>query len=265
MSSSICTDLSFTQDCIDPFDIENLNLWVKLEHLGRYLFAADFLRRYRPETVADIACGIGYGIPELAQISSTVIAVDQNPEVLETAKVNVNNSTSLKQSNVHFHQHDLESLPWPPSLSSSNVDAIVCFETLEHLLEPDLVLNQFGKVLKERGFLICSVPNVLHDPPDKSGLPVNPYHKQFFNFSSFRRLLQRQGFHVIYRVGQASSNMLFKRESQFLKRGVIQQRLGDFSTVHTPDLIRHLTYLLAYPTVEDIDGSYSFIVLAQKF
>lgn len=264
MSNNVCTDLSFTQDCIDPFDPENPNLWVKLEHLGRYLFAADYLRRYRPQILADIACGVGYGLPELTQIGDTVIAVDQDSALLETAYQNWHKDARLGHGEMRCQQHNLESLPWPSVLGHSTLDAIVSFETLEHLLEPERTLAQFALALKDKGFLICSVPNSLYDPADASGLPVNPYHKHFFSFSTFRRLLEQQGFQVVYRLGQASSNLLFKRESQLLKRRSIHHRLGDFAAMHTLDILRHLTYLLAYPTVEDVDGSYSLIVVAQK-
>lgn len=80
----------------------------------------------------------------------------------------------------------------------------------------------------------------------------------------FGNYLERHGFQILYRLGQTSANVIFRRESQLLKHKHITQRLGDFSGIHTPDLVRHLTYLLAYPTVEDVDGSYSLIVVAQK-
>ncbi len=264
MSKNTLNDLNFTQDCIDPFDAENSNIWVKLEHLGRYLFAADFLRRYRPQRVADIACGMGYGVAELAQIADTAIAIDQSPTILKKAQENVENNPNSQSGHVSFYEQDLESLPWPRAISHPSLEAIISFETLEHLIEPELVLNQFAQTLQDKGFLICSVPNTLYDPADAVGLPVNPYHKQFFSFSTFRKLLEKQGFQVLYRAGQTTANVLFKRESQLLKHKMIKERLGDFSEIHTPDLVRHLTYLLAYPTVEDVDGSYSLIVVAQK-
>ncbi len=48
-------------DQIDPFDPGDSNLWRKAEYLGRYLFAADFLRSHKSDLVADISCGMGYG------------------------------------------------------------------------------------------------------------------------------------------------------------------------------------------------------------
>lgn len=252
------TDLSFEQDCIDPFDQKNENLWVKLEHLGRYLFVADYLRQFKPDCVADIACGIGYGLPELERVASGVIGIDCNPEILECAAQQCNGSQT------QLLKHDLDASEELSELRPSSLDAIASFETLEHLVDPARALSKFAHLLKQGGFLICSVPNVLYEPRDEAGLPTNPYHKQLFSYKSLCDLLEKNGLRVNYRVGQAWSNILYKRESQLLKHRTIQQRIGDYSSLHSPEIVRHLSYLLAYPTVEDIDGSYSLIIVGQK-
>ncbi|MFP4120682.1 class I SAM-dependent methyltransferase [Coleofasciculus sp.] len=254
----ISTDLNFGQDYIDPFDLENENLWVKLEHLGRYLFVADYLRPFKPNCVADIACGVGYGLPELEQIASRVIGIDFNAEILECAAQQCNSSQT------QLLKHDLDASDGFSGLRPSSLDAIASFETLEHLVDPARALSKFAHLLKQGGFLICSVPNVLYEPRDQAGLPTNPYHKQLFSYKSLCNLLEKNKFRVNYRVGQAWSNILFKRESQLLKHRAIRQRIGDYSSLHSPEIVRHLSYLLAYPTVEDIDGSYSLIIVGQK-
>ncbi len=259
MLEKIRTDLNFTQDCINPFAEENKNLWVKLEHLGRYLFAVDYLRRFNPVSVADIACGYGYGLPVLNQITELVIGVDSNTQILKQASKQFHNCDQIC-----LLEHDLEQSNSLVSSFKSTVDAIVSFETLEHLIDPAIALKQFFHLLRSGGFLICSVPNVLYEPLDAAGLPTNPYHKQLFNCESFSHLLVRNGFRINYRLGQARANILFKQESKLLKHRTIQQRIGDYYQLHDPEILRHLSYLIAYPTVEDVDGSYTLIVVAQK-
>ncbi|WP_251958026.1 hypothetical protein [Nostoc commune] len=78
MHNKICIDLNFGDDCINPFDEMDHNLWVKIEHLGRYLFAADYLRQFKLNCIADIACGVGYGLAELDKSADLVIGVDGN-------------------------------------------------------------------------------------------------------------------------------------------------------------------------------------------
>lgn len=252
------TDLLFSLDCIDPFDQDNENLWVKLEHLGRYLFATDYLRRFKPDCIADIACGAGYGLAELEKVATSVIGIDGNAEILERAQ------EQCCTSQTQLLQHDLDREDWFSNVRPASADAVISFETLEHLIDPSYAIAKFSQLLKPQGFLICSVPNVLHEPRGATGLPTNPAHKQLFNQRSLRHLLEQNGFHVCYQVGQASSNLLYKRESQLLKHQSLKQRMGDYSQFHRPEIVRHLSYLLAYPTVEDVDGSYSLIIVAQK-
>jgi SAM-dependent methyltransferase len=252
------TDLRFNLDCIDPFDQDNDNLWIKLEHLGRYLFAADYLRRLKPDCVADIACGVGYGLTELEKAAASVIGIDHNAEILERAE------SHCCTSKTQLLQHDLAHEDWFNDVHPESVDAVVSFETLEHLVEPANAVAKFSRLLKPKGFFIFSVPNALYEPCGATGLPTNPAHKQLFNGRSLRHLLEQNGFQICYQVGQARSNMLYKRESQLLKHGAIKQRIGDYPQLHDAEIVRHLSYLLAYPTIEDIDGSYSLIFVAQK-
>lgn len=258
MKDSYNPDLDFGLDCVDPFDQDNDNLWIKLEHLGRYLFAADYLRPLKPACVADIACGLGYGLLELEKITQSVIGIDGSIKILEKAA----NLSTL--SHTQFLQHDLDQPDWFAELRPHSVDAIVSFETLEHLIDPAYALANFSQLLTSQGVLICSVPNVLYEPREPTGLPTNPVHKQLFNGRSLIRLLEQHGFSVHYRVGQAASNILYKRESQLLKHRTLRKRIGNYASLHHPDLVRHLSYLLAYPSAEDIEGSYSLIVVAQK-
>ncbi|MDB9372830.1 class I SAM-dependent methyltransferase [Nodularia sphaerocarpa] len=258
MPDKINTNLNFGEDSIDPFDQSDENLWVKIEHLGRYLFAADYLRQFKLTCVADIACGVGYGIRELEKIADLVIGVDGNSDLLKQAAKQCNNSQTK------FVQHNLEQPALLADKTYAKIDAIVSFETLEHLINPTSLLEQFSELLSPGGLLICSVPNVLYEPRDNAGLPTNSCHKQFFNYQSLSRLLADNGLRVNYRVGQGWSNILFKRETQLLRNRSIPQRLGEYSSLSFPEIIRHLSYLIAYPTVEDVDASYSLIIVGQK-
>ncbi|MDP5339127.1 MAG: class I SAM-dependent methyltransferase, partial [Nodularia sp. (in: cyanobacteria)] len=167
-------------------------------------------------------------------------------------------------SQTRLIQHNLDQSGLLADKTHPTIDAIVSFETLEHLINPSSVLEQFSQLLSPGGFLICSVPNVLCEPRDDAGLPTNSCHKQFFSYQSLSRLLEFNGLKVNYRVGQAWSNILFKRETQLLRNRSIQQRLGEYSYLSFPEIIRNLSYLIAYPTVEDVDGSYSLIIVGQK-
>ena len=77
-------------------------------------------------------------------------------------------------------------------------------------------------------------------------------------------MVQSSGLQIKYRLGQSWSYSLLKREQQLSSAKLIGRRLSDVPEMHTPEMIRMLSYILAYPTVEDVDGSYSIIIVAQK-
>lgn len=245
-------------DQMDPFDVCDSNLWRKAEYLGRYLFASDLLRSHKPDLVADISCGMGYGAAQLCGVAGQVIGVDSNRALMEAA------SQRLQMPNLHFLYKDLCEDELSPDIEECSTAAVVSFETLEHLLDPNRAVAQFSKILRPGGFFICSVPNVLSESGDSAGLPRNRSHKLWFNFGSLSRLVERHEMQVIYRLGQSRSRSLFRREQQLSNAKCISRKLCDEPTMHSPEMIRWLSYVAAYPTVEDVDGSYSIIIVAQK-
>jgi SAM-dependent methyltransferase len=245
-------------DQIDPFDANDSNLWRKAEYLGRYLFATDFLGSHKPDLVTDISCGLGYGAAELCNVAGKVIGVDKNLTLMESAH------QRHKMPNLHFLHKDLDEEELSPEIEEGSVAAVVSFETLEHLLDPFRAVAQFSKILQQGGFFICSAPNVLSESGDSSGLPRNKSHKQWFNFASLSRLVAQNEMQVIYRLGQSWSKALFRREQQLSNAKRISRKLCDEPGMHLPEMMRWLSYVAAYPTVEDVDGSYSIIIVAQK-
>jgi SAM-dependent methyltransferase len=245
-------------DQIDPFDPADSNIWRKAEYLGRYLFAADFLRPHRPRRVADISCGLGYGAMELGSIAGEVIGVDSSRALLDQA------AYRCRHPCVRLLHKDLEDDDLFPDIPEGTADAVVSFETLEHLLDPDRAVEQFSRILGPAGFFICSVPNTLSESGDHAGLPRNKSHKQWFTFASLCRMVQSHDMQVICRLGQSWSRALFRREQQLANAKRIRRKLADEPAMHSSEMIRYLSYIAAYPSVEDVDGSYSIIIVAQK-
>ncbi|MBA2442546.1 MAG: class I SAM-dependent methyltransferase [Rubrobacter sp.] len=240
---------------VDPYDGESPYLWVKLEHLGRYLFAADYLAsRNHRGTVLDVGCGLGYGLPELRRASGRVVGVDPDPAALEAA------GTRYAGEGIELLVSGAEDLP----VGAGEAGAAVCFETLEHLESPRAALGSIYRALGAGGAFICSVPNAAYEARDAAGLPANRHHRQLFTYESLCGSLEGSGFEVLYRLGQPLSNRLLRRETELFRRGIIAERLGRSTTVREPGVIRSLSYLLAYPTAEAAEESYAMTVVCRK-
>ena len=138
MSALPFTGERFTPECVRE-------MWY--EHWHRYAFAAPVLRGKR---VLDAACGEGYGSAILAGVAESVDGVDISADAVGHARDRYGNRPGLT-----FHVADATRLPFP----DAHFDAVVSFETLEHLEAQDELLAGFRRVLSPGGFLLISSPD----------------------------------------------------------------------------------------------------------
>ena len=158
---------------LDPDDVTGRETYQL--HVERYEFAAKFVGAGR---VLDCACGVGYGTAILARTGAgqpEVSGVDVDASAVEYA------TAHYRGERVTFAQAD------GTSFSGEPFDAIVSFETIEHVPDPDALLDNFARLLKPGGTLIASVPVT-------PSVDVNPYHLHDFTEASFRRMFERRGF-----------------------------------------------------------------------
>ncbi len=157
-------------------------------HIQRYQFAAAELLRRPAENVLDAACGVGYGSHYLAnQGVPRITAVDQDRHALEIA------SQQFAHPAITFIEDDCHSLV--SDASRGPFDAIVSFETLEHLIKPKEFLSRCRAILSPQGILLISTPNRLVSSPD-SNIKWH-FHEQEYTASEFSALLTEAGFSKI--------------------------------------------------------------------
>jgi SAM-dependent methyltransferase len=117
-----------------------------LEHWHRYALTAPLVGGKR---VLDAACGEGYGSSLLGASAASVVGVDVSPEAVAHA------TERYAAANVRFLAASVTRLP----LADASVDAVVSFETIEHLAEQREMLAEFRRVLAPAGILVISSPN----------------------------------------------------------------------------------------------------------
>jgi len=133
-----------------------------LEHFHRYFYSLAFIKDLH---VLDIACGEGYGSAILSTKASSVVGVDIDQSSITHAKKQYG---SIK--NLDFKLGSLTKIP----LNDNCVDVITCFESIEHIIEHELAVKEFKRVLKPGGLLLLSTPNK-YVYSDISG-HKNPFH-----------------------------------------------------------------------------------------
>jgi len=119
--------------------------WLFNEHKERYNFALELLKGKK---VLDVACGSGYGSKILSELND-VVGMDISAEAIDYA------NKRYKNKKCKFIQGDAEDLPFP----NSSFDAVVSFETIEHLENPIKFIKEIERILKDKGIFIVSTPN----------------------------------------------------------------------------------------------------------
>lgn len=165
-------ELEFTGERFTPECVRE----IRYEHLHRYAFAVELVRG---RAVLDAACGEGYGSALLAAAAERVTGVDLSPEAVAHAR------GRYRLPNLSFEAADCLQLPF----ADAAFDAVVSFETLEHLEDHDGLLREFRRVLKPGGFLLISSPDraVYSDRLQNR----NPFHLRELHRDELERLLGR--------------------------------------------------------------------------
>ena len=98
--------------------------------------------------ILDVGCGIGNALFALhANGFRNIHGLDIERQLVEYARKNV--------SNADFVVADAERIPF----RRETFDCVVCYDLLEHVLKPEKVLGETGRVLKEGGTLYLTVAN----------------------------------------------------------------------------------------------------------
>lgn len=155
------------------------------DHLERYLFARDIIETIETgstETrLLDAACGTGYGTAVLAG-EYPVLGIDIEPEAIREARKSF--------PECEFRLGDISDHCW-----NGHFRAVVAFEILEHLINPDVALLNFRA---SAPILICSVPNENVFPFDPKKFELNHYpHQRHYTPVEFTYLLETCGYKVI--------------------------------------------------------------------
>ena len=152
-------------------------------HVERYLFARNNLKA---GSVLDIACGVGYGTPLLAQ----------KPQITNAVGVDIS-AASVRHALQRYSSERVsyiccDALQFFPS---QKFDNIVSLETVEHMDDPRVFLSHLVPVLQAGGHLIASVPVT-------PSVDANPHHKSNFSSRSFLRMGEALGLEYVTSLNQ---------------------------------------------------------------
>jgi SAM-dependent methyltransferase len=173
--------LSLTGERTLP-DVPEENYWFR-----RHLVVYEYIRaRVGGLRVVDMACGEGYGTDVLGRTARTVVGVDANPEAHEHARL------KYRAPTVRFERDLVETFDEP-------CDAVVFLQTIEHVQDPDAILEHFKDMLTKdvaadgpggAGVAYISTPNLLTLAPAGAEKSENPWHIKEYRAQEFRDLCE---------------------------------------------------------------------------
>jgi SAM-dependent methyltransferase len=155
-------------------DVPEENYWFR-RHLAVYEWIA---ARAGGRRVVDLACGEGYGSAVLARSARSVVGVDANPEAFAHARA------KYTAANLGFERNLVE-------LWAGDVDCVVFLQTIEHVQDPDAVLEHVRELIGPAGVAYVSTPNVLTLAPKGAQRSGNPWHVREYRPQEYRELCAR--------------------------------------------------------------------------
>ncbi|HEX4507446.1 MAG TPA: methyltransferase domain-containing protein [Alphaproteobacteria bacterium] len=165
----------------ERFDPQGFNPpWIRHEHAARFRFGADYVGG---ATVVDCACGTGQGTHAFATAGARhVYAYDISPEAARIT------ADRCRGAGVSVSVGDAAALPLPEEFA----DVFISFETFEHLPQPDRLVREAHRVLKQGGTFLCSTPNRDVSSPGNTidSRPWNRFHTKEYNTAEFIALAE---------------------------------------------------------------------------
>ena len=137
----------------------------------RHLIAYHEAQKLITGNVLEIGSGEGYGIRILAPDAETYTAVDKH----ETPH-------DENEPNIRFTQMNVPPLA---GLADESFDVVVTFQVIEHIKDDKYFLQEIMRVLKPKGLLILTTPNI------NMSLTRNPWHIREYTLNEMTKLISK--------------------------------------------------------------------------
>lgn len=210
--------MDFTGERLMPF----IQGQIAIEHLHRYALTYNFIAG---KDVLDIASGEGYGSSLMASVAKSITGVDIDPEAVKHA------SETYRKPNLRYLHGSATQIP----IASATMDVVVSFETIEHLNEHQLMMEEIKRVLRPDGLVIISSPDKKFYTEQQSH--YNDYHCKELYFEEFEKLI-RSNFSStrFYFQGFAIASIIYSNEN----KTTLKQYSGNYDSVKCDSQVNYL-------------------------
>jgi len=174
------------------------NYQLKTDPQSSHVKIANLIRKMGARKVLDVGCGNGFTLRALGEKwRGTITGIDIDKTLT--------NSASLKKYR-SFISLDINKNDVSKEVSKDYFDLVVLADILEHLKNPQRVLNQVTKVVIPNGYIVVSIPNpdfipvkilrILFPKFRMSRGPLDKTHLHFFNIDQTKKILANEGLKI---------------------------------------------------------------------
>lgn len=123
------------------------NLFQKIWHKHKMNVLKNILPKGRVNKIIDIGCASGIITNYLTSIypQADIVGMDVYQEIIRYAKT--------KHPNIKFIVGDAHKIPF----SNDSYDLVLCYETIEHVINPMVVLHEIKRLVKKDGVVIIAM------------------------------------------------------------------------------------------------------------
>jgi glycosyltransferase involved in cell wall biosynthesis/SAM-dependent methyltransferase len=152
-----------------------------------YRFAADVIRKYRLKSVLDIGCGFGIKLSQYIY-----------PLCNDITGIDVEHAIEFCKRKHNFGKWFIDDIEKPSLHLDRQFDLIIAADVIEHLANPDALLEYIKSYCHSNTFIILSTPerDVIRGK-DSSGPPLNETHVREWNMSEFHKYICSYGLNVL--------------------------------------------------------------------
>ena len=164
----------------------------------------------------DIGCGEGTFAVLAKEKFKHVFGIDFSIKALR--KANIRNITVIKNN---LNKVGI-------SFQSDTFDMVTCLDVIEHVFEPEKLIQEAFRVLKNDGILILTTPNIRFVDHIRSLLFFGRFpqtsndqcgydggHIHYFTFTDVKKLLLKAGFHIVKERGYDKKKLLITKDIFF--------------------------------------------------
>lgn len=155
--------------------------------LAVYQFATAQISELGLATVLDVGCGLGLKLKEfILPTGAAITGVDVRESIAVCAKTHT------------FGRWFVDNIEDPQANLGDPFDLIICADVIEHLLDPDTLLNYFRRWSHPKTHIILSTPERdIRRGENDMGPPGNGAHVREWNGEELKRYLVSHGLNII--------------------------------------------------------------------